>query len=246
MLTFILCHLSVLQTFFSAAAFDNIFYENLSSLAYTYKANSSTTLTPFLALAFMVYLIGFTGIVLGFKNFFLTMLSTEMMYSGVIVAFFLVGTIGYPEFSVCGLLLLVVAASESAIGLSILVVLYRFGNSIKISDYQELRSSFVLPQKFFFILVFSTYTEHVLSSFYFQNYIVLVSAVIIAILLCTILISISYVLSLATVYDTEKLSEYECGFAPFDSATRLPFDIHFYLVGILFLVFDVEISLILP
>ena len=95
-------------------------------------------------------------------------------------------------------------------------------------------------------MVFSTYTEHVLSSFYFQNYIVLVSAVIIAILLCTILISISYVLSLATVYDTEKLSEYECGFAPFDSATRLPFDIHFYLVGILFLVFDVEISLILP
>jgi len=150
MLTFILCHLSVLQTFFSAVTFDNIFYENLSSLAYTYKANSSTTLTPFLALAFMVYLIGFTGIVLGFKNFFLTMLSTEMMYSGVIVAFFLVGTIGYPEFSVCGLLLLVVAASESAIGLSILVVLYRFGNSIKISDYQELRSSFVSPQKFFF------------------------------------------------------------------------------------------------
>lgn len=60
------------------------------------------------------------------------------------------------------------------------------------------------------------------------------------------MISISYLLALATISDTEKLSEYECGFAPFDSATRLPFDIHFYLVGILFLVFDVEISLILP
>lgn len=44
----------------------------------------------------------------------------------------------------------------------------------------------------------------------------------------------------------EKSSEYECGFEPFDSATRQPFTIHFYIVGILFLIFDVEIALLFP
>ena len=44
----------------------------------------------------------------------------------------------------------------------------------------------------------------------------------------------------------EKLSEYECGFEPFDSATRQPFTIHFYIVGTLFLLFDVEICLLFP
>lgn len=134
----------------------SIFYDSLNTLAYSYRADSATFLTPLLALSFMVYLVGFTGIVLGFKNFFLTMLSTELMYSGAIFAFFLLGTAGYNEFSVCGLLLLVIAASESAIGLSILIVLYRFGNSIKISDYQELRSSFVEPQKFSAFLVLAS------------------------------------------------------------------------------------------
>lgn len=46
--------------------------------------------------------------------------------------------------------------------------------------------------------------------------------------------------------DREKVSEYECGFEPFDSATRQPFDVHFYMVGLLFLIFDVEISLLFP
>lgn len=44
----------------------------------------------------------------------------------------------------------------------------------------------------------------------------------------------------------EKSSEYECGFEPFDSAVRQPFTIHFYIVGILFLIFDVEIALLFP
>jgi NADH-quinone oxidoreductase subunit A len=46
--------------------------------------------------------------------------------------------------------------------------------------------------------------------------------------------------------DAEKISEYECGFEPFDSATRQPFDVHFYLVGLLFLIFDVELVLLFP
>src|ERR1700744_5289669 len=45
--------------------------------------------------------------------------------------------------------------------------------------------------------------------------------------------------------DPEKLSAYECGFNAFDDA-RMKFDVRFYLVGILFIVFDLEFNLLIP
>ena len=45
--------------------------------------------------------------------------------------------------------------------------------------------------------------------------------------------------------DNEKLSPYECGFDPFDDA-RGKFDIRFYLVAILFIIFDLEIAFLFP
>nr|WCH57859.1 NADH dehydrogenase subunit 3 [Caulacanthus ustulatus] len=45
--------------------------------------------------------------------------------------------------------------------------------------------------------------------------------------------------------DQEKVSAYECGFNPFDDA-RATFDIRFYLVAILFLIFDLEVSFLFP
>ncbi len=45
--------------------------------------------------------------------------------------------------------------------------------------------------------------------------------------------------------DTEKLSAYECGFEAFDDA-RMHFDIRFYLVAILFIIFDLEVAFLFP
>lgn len=46
--------------------------------------------------------------------------------------------------------------------------------------------------------------------------------------------------------DSEKLTSYECGFSPLHGQTRAPFSISFYIVAILFLVFDLELLLIYP
>ena len=45
--------------------------------------------------------------------------------------------------------------------------------------------------------------------------------------------------------NAEKLSPYECGFEPFEDA-RIPFDVRYYLVAILFIIFDLETAFLFP
>nr|YP_011017373.1 NADH dehydrogenase subunit 3 [Amblyomma parvitarsum]WQF69036.1 NADH dehydrogenase subunit 3 [Amblyomma parvitarsum] len=56
---------------------------------------------------------------------------------------------------------------------------------------------------------------------------------------------IFYFLSFKNLLSKEKLSPFECGFDPF-SLSRVPFSLKFFFIGIVFLIFDVEIIMILP
>lgn len=63
-------------------------------------------------------------------------------------------------------------------------------------------------------------------------------------LISSILVFLSYILVYQEV-DSEKNSAYECGFQPFDD-TRNKFNVKYYLVAILFMVFDLEIMYLFP
>ncbi len=69
-------------------------------------------------------------------------------------------------------------------------------------------------------------------------------ALILCLILAVVFAGLSYLVSVKQA-DVEKVSAYECGFDPFDDA-RKTFDVRFYLVAILFLIFDLEVSFLFP
>jgi NADH-quinone oxidoreductase subunit A len=78
----------------------------------------------------------------------------------------------------------------------------------------------------------------------YLNYFTILLAVVLALLISGIVLGLSFLLAIQAP-DSEKTSAYECGFEPFEDA-RNRFDVRFYIVAILFLIFDLEVALLLP
>ena len=79
---------------------------------------------------------------------------------------------------------------------------------------------------------------------FLKDYLPIVIFIFIALFLSVGFIALNYLFSPKNP-DAEKLSAYECGFEPF-SDSRMEFDVRFYLVAILFIIFDLEIAFLFP
>ena len=79
---------------------------------------------------------------------------------------------------------------------------------------------------------------------FLKDYLSIIIFVFIALIISIGFIALNFLLSPKNP-DPEKLSAYECGFEAFDDS-RMEFDVRFYLVAILFIIFDLEIAFLFP
>ena len=79
---------------------------------------------------------------------------------------------------------------------------------------------------------------------FLKDYLPIILFLIIALGLSSVFVILNFILSPKNP-DPEKLSAYECGFEPFQDS-RMEFDVRFYLVAILFIIFDLEIAFLFP
>ena len=77
-----------------------------------------------------------------------------------------------------------------------------------------------------------------------KDYIAFFSMLLIIIILTIIILNLSYFLSRQNP-DSEKLSAYECGFEPYEDSRHF-FNIHFCVIAILFVIFDIEMLFLIP
>jgi NADH-quinone oxidoreductase subunit A len=79
---------------------------------------------------------------------------------------------------------------------------------------------------------------------FLKDYLSIIIFLVLALGLSTVFVLLNFMLAPRNP-DPEKLSAYECGFEPFEDS-RMEFDVRFYLVAILFIIFDLEIAFLFP
>ena len=94
------------------------------------------------------------------------------------------------------------------------------------------------------LLVMYVYTFSPENFLIYDEFLPVLIFLTVAIILALLIVLLSYFLSIQNP-DTEKLSSYECGFEPYEDARNV-FDVKFYIVAILFILFDIETMFLFP
>jgi NADH:ubiquinone oxidoreductase subunit K len=121
---------------------DHVFCLDLSStdnLIHVYPALTQHNLPAWLLVSFCLFFLGLVGMAFNYKNFLVTMMSVECMYLGAVTSFVFYGLAFHDTTAtIYGLLILIFAACESAVGLGLLISIYRFGRTIGFSSLTAL------------------------------------------------------------------------------------------------------------
>jgi NADH:ubiquinone oxidoreductase subunit 3 (subunit A) len=123
-----------------------------------------------------------------------------------------------------------------------------------ISVFQGLGNPYISTCREIFCFTAAMYSEWLTETFdedfvssgslYLNEYLPVFIYFMVTILLSYVILSFSYILAVQKP-ETEKMSVYECGFEPYEDA-RQKFDVHFYLLAILFILFDIEAMFLIP
>lgn len=237
--SFFIFFMSYLLTNFSG------FYEEFLSQAYI-----SLDQYVFLSFSVQVFLFGLVGTAFNKRNFVSLLLSIEIMFLGLGLLFIAFSQVKSTlvNFSV-PLLILGISACETALGLSLLIFMYKFGWQTDNFLFKNLQVKNL--SGFFSEKMHRTDSNKIQSVFFLQfflmknyEYIYVIFFLLTSFFFMFILVFVTRVLALYKP-TRQKLSSYECGFEPF-SDSRGKQDILFYVVAILFILFDIELVFIMP
>lgn len=105
--------------------------EYYDKFVYLHPTPLETPVPVWLTVSFCLFFIGLAGMAFNYKNFLVTMMCVEIMYLGAVTSFVFYGLAFHDiTAAIYGLLVLIFAACESAVGLGLLISVYRFGRTI--------------------------------------------------------------------------------------------------------------------
>ncbi len=111
-------------------------FQNANTIAYNFYDNNSL-----IVLSFCLFSIGLVGIIVNIRNVIISMLCLELMFVSTIFGF-IVNSLTYTDLNegwIVSFYLILVAASESAVGLGLLILLSRFEETIDFFEFSRIR-----------------------------------------------------------------------------------------------------------